>query len=376
MNILLLTYNYPPNTGGMETHVNELARELNKNHSVRILWFNSKYSDQVEQPEGVEVFRRPLVAENSLRDSMMVTAFKQAREINRHTKKFESDVIHGHSMGLCYGLRLTRLLGADTPIVITNHSSRFLRRHYSDSSVHDIKQRFEGSVPDAIITPSTELQETTKRITNAPVTMIPNGVDPSVFSPQTEFPAELANINLEDKFVVVAVRRFAPKNGMKYLIRSIPMTDEDVHFLFVGEGERRKDLMEWVTDQGLEDRTEFFGQVPHESVPNYYNVADISVLPSLKEAISISGIESMACGTPVIGTKVGGIPELITNGEDGLLVEPRNETDIAEGIMSLKNDPDLLENFAESARKTATERFSWTAVANRTLVVYDQVISP
>jgi len=372
MKVLLVTYNYPPNTGGMETHVYELARVLSTTHDVRVLWFNHDYSDTVESPKGVETIRCPLVAENSFRESMLVTALRQAWRLNQVVQTFDPDIIHGHSMGLCYGLGLARLMGNDCPVVITNHSSRFLRRHHSDTVLNSMKQRFEGLIPDAVITPSTELKETTKTITDAPVTMIPNGVDPSEFSPQAKKPSEVPNIALTSKFVVLAVRRFVPKNGMKFLVQSIPKTDDDVAFLFIGDGEQREDLMKWVAEQDLEQRADFLGQIPHEYIPGYYRIADISVLPSLKEAISLSGIESMACGTPVIGTNVGGIPELITDEEDGLLIEPRNPDEIAN--TSLKNNPELLEIMAKNARKKAVKEFSWRAVAEKTLTVYNRTL--
>lgn len=371
MKVLLTTYNYPPQVGGIEQHVSELATHLNAKHDVRVLWFND--SEDIDSNYPLDVVKAPVTVENSPFDSMFVTAAKQALEIRNQIDKFNPDIIHAHSFGLCYSLGLVKL-EQNVPIVVTNHSSRFLRRFYSDSKVNTLKQKFEGMIPDAVITPSAELRQTTQEITSAPVEEIPNGVDVNKFVPNEKEELEIEGYKTEGKFIVLSTRRFVPKNGMKYLVRSVKHANDDVLFLMLGDGPEQSHLKSWLQEQDLQNQAAILGEVPNEDIAKYYKLSDISVLPSLKEAISISGLESMACGTPVIGTNVGGIPELIDHGTNGLLVEPKDPEAIGNAVNHLSNSPDLLTNMGEKAREKIVADYSWKAITQKTENLYERVL--
>jgi len=369
MKVLTITY-YPPAVGGIETHVDELTDELSDRHEVEVLWFTNDTDSELSS----RIRQVAATAADCPGDSMVLAAWKQAKVLMEHVDDFDPDVIHAHSMGLCYGLGLVKLRMLGTPpVVVTNHSSRFLNRFYSDSFSTTLKQRVEGAVPDTVITPSEELKKASQAVTSAPVVEIPNGVDTERFHPDVE--PELDEYDTEGRFVVLTTRRFVPKNGMKYLVKSIPHTDEDVFFLLLGDGPERKQLRRWIEDRGLSDRVAMPGEIPNEEIDEYYALADVSVLPSLKEAISISALESMANGTPVIGTAVGGLPELIKDGANGLIVEPKDPEAIASAITSLANDPVLLDEMSREARETILANYSWGAIGERTEQIYRQLVS-
>lgn len=108
---------------------------------------------------------------------------------------------------------------------------------------------------------------------------------------------------------------------------------------------------------------------------DYDQIADIVVLPSLLEATSLSGLEAMSCGKPLVGSDVGGIPEIIEDGKTGILVHKENPKEIAEAINELLSDEDLAENFGKQARRKAAEEYSWKIVAQKTETIYKKIIS-
>ena len=125
---------------------------------------------------------------------------------------------------------------------------------------------------------------------------------------------------------------------------------------------------------GVPVRCLLLGQIPNNQMPDYYRAADISVLPSLMEATSLTCLESMASAVPVVATQVGGVPELISSGVDGLLVPPADPTALAEAIRRLAREPELRRTLAERARERVCASFSWNAVAKQTLRVYPAAI--
>lgn len=115
------------------------------------------------------------------------------------------------------------------------------------------------------------------------------------------------------------------------------------------------------------------GGVANSDMPDLYRASNLSVLPSLLEATSIAGLEAMACGLPLVGTRVGGIPAILRHDDNGLLVEPRRPDQLAQAIQTLAADPSLCARMGARSRQRAVEEFSWQAIAGRTLHAYQQL---
>jgi glycosyltransferase involved in cell wall biosynthesis len=124
----------------------------------------------------------------------------------------------------------------------------------------------------------------------------------------------------------------------------------------------------------LEDYVRFEGSVPNEQIKSYLDACDIVVLPSLLEATSISGLEAMAASKPIVGTRVGGIPDLIEDGLTGSLAEPADSLSLAQCILRLLKDYDL-EKMGRAARKRVLDRFTWKRTAERTIQFYERIQS-
>src|SRR5205085_9744879 len=126
---------------------------------------------------------------------------------------------------------------------------------------------------------------------------------------------------------------------------------------------------------GIADHISFVGSVDHEKLPLYYNAADVCVVPSYYESFGMVAVESMACGTPVVASRVGGLTSTVTDGETGYLIPWRCPEPFAERLELLLDNDELRASFRRAARQ-AVERFRWSNVADAVADLYAAVIVP
>ncbi len=159
--------------------------------------------------------------------------------------------------------------------------------------------------------------------------------------------------------LIVTVANFFAIKGHEWLIRGIPRVLRRfprARFVFVGDGQTRRAMEALVISMGLSDQVVFTGSLanPLELI----NGSDIFVLPSVSEGLSIAILEAQALGKPVVATRVGGIPEVVEDGETGLLVPPRDPEALADAICTLLENPSRAQAMGERGRRTAQDRFS------------------
>ena len=194
------------------------------------------------------------------------------------------------------------------PVVFTNHTSGYLRRFTKGARA---KRRLAKRLAHVrhVLAPSEELCEATGAVGYAgPVTFIPNGVDTDRFKP-ADSPLRATWGVSEQEVVVLLARRLVDKNGVVVFAEAVAaLKGLPVHLVFARDGPERAKAEGILGANGMAERSQLLGNVRNEDMPDIYNAADISVLPSFMEATSITGLESMACGLPLVGTRVGGHP--------------------------------------------------------------------
>lgn len=196
------------------------------------------------------------------------------------------------------------------------------------------------------------------------VKVIPNGVETEIFSHSPR-----AN---DENPALFTARRLVKKNGLDYLIKSMTLlNDLDCHLYIAGEGFEKQRLITLVEDLGLRDRITFAGLLKHHEIPGYLEKADIAVIPSIIEATSLFMLEAMAMGKAVVASRCGGLEEVI-NGDNGMLVEPRNEKALAEAIRFLLEDPERRVEMGEAAHE-ASKSYSWEKIAFTTEKEYKRI---
>lgn len=262
--------------------------------------------------------------------------------------------------------------------VMTNHSDILLKAIDGRRSLAHFRWLIRPV--DGIIAPSPELQEKSRLISHHEqvVKYIPNGVDVDLFAPgkATSEAFDQLKVKRENR-ILLAVRRHDAKCGLEYLLQAMPRivnTNPEAVLCLVGDGPQTSMLRRLASSLGISGNLRFVGRVPHSSLPNLYRAAYLSVLPSIYEAVSLAGLESLACACPVVGTRVGGIPEFIHQGLTGLLSEPQSAEDLAEAIQYLLMRGEIRDRMGEEGRKLAVREFSWPAVAKRTSLFYSALL--
>jgi len=288
------------------------------------------------------------------------------RWLRKFVREYAIDIVHVHGVKPLEASR-----GLPTPVVFTNHTSGFLQRIARGANARArIGKRMTHLAH--VLAPSEELCAATRTAGfPGPVDFIPNGVDTERFRPGKRTEARAALGINRDAVVVLLARRLVPKNGCRYFAQSATVFNgPNVHILIAGEGPERHAVTEALDAASALERTTFLGSVENETMPSVYRAADISVLPSLQEATSITGLESMASGLPLVGTRVGGIPTLIDEGRSGLLVAARHPVALGEAIAALRDAPQQRAAMGAHARTLAETHFAWPRIAERTAAAY------
>lgn len=203
--------------------------------------------------------------------------------------------------------------------------------------------------------------------------VISNGFDSKSFYPIINKINVKQKLNLPlDKKVILNVARLYPVKGQRYLIeavKEIVKYRKDILCIIIGDGPLREDLKAQIKKLGLENYVQLVGSKPYDGLPFWINAADLFVLPSLSEGNPTVMFEALGCGKPFVGTKVGGIPEIITSEDYGLLCEPANAEDLAEKILiALEKSWDT-----EKIRKYA-EQFTWENIAKAIMKIYEKIL--
>jgi D-inositol-3-phosphate glycosyltransferase len=212
-------------------------------------------------------------------------------------------------------------------------------------------------------------------------------VDTELFHPRdrAEVRRQLGLPDL-DTPILLFVGRIERLKGIDTLLESVAVVSRfcagrDLKVLIVGGGgqteaenaELRR-VVQLHRDLNLEDQVEFVGSKPQEMLPLYYSAADITIMPSHYESFGLVAVESMASGTPVIASDVGGLSYTVRDGETGFLVPHENHFALAEKVHALLKDPHMRQEMGEQAARHAAQ-YSWKNIATQVVEVYDQEIS-
>jgi len=397
--VLFLTNEYPPHIyGGAGVHVGELSRELAKTMPVEIRCFGDQ---QVEQGNlkvtGFELDTRDFTCPEPLK-----TAFGAVRRCTDfNTTNIDADIVHCHTWYSHFGGILAKK-NYGIPLVITVHSLEPLRpwkreqlRGGYDFSLWIEKTALE--MADAIIAVSGETKRDIEQlfaVDPARVHVIHNGIDLKEYRKVTST-AALKHHGIDpNKPYLLFVGRITRQKGIIYLVRAIQYMDPDFQVVLCAGApdtpeiaKEMKDAVESVTKK-RSDVVWIAEMVDRNAVTELYSHATVFCCPSIYEPFGIINLEAMACETAVIASAVGGIKEVVVDGETGFLVpleqmkespfEPRHpeefSRDLAAKINQLMTDPRLREKFGKAGRKRVEKKFSWPAIAQKTKALYESLL--
>jgi glycosyltransferase involved in cell wall biosynthesis len=211
----------------------------------------------------------------------------------------------------------------------------------------------------AVLALTEDMRKKLKCIYDTQIYVIPNGIDLESYKDIT--------VNPDKKPIVrkiLFVGRLNPVKGIQYLIQAMKIVHDrmpNTRLILVGEGVERERLEVLSIQLGIQKYVQFIGKVPHERVQANMQQADIFVLPSLSEGFPNVILEAMACGLPVIASRVGGIPDIITNDTNGYLVEVKDIMDMANKILFLLSDDALRKKISDN-NQHLVKKYAWDNV--------------
>jgi glycosyltransferase involved in cell wall biosynthesis len=226
---------------------------------------------------------------------------------------------------------------------------------------------------DAGVTISKFLRELFRQrgVKTEPFPVIPPGVDRDLFHPPR-------SVSTTESKTVLFIGRMVRSKGIFDLIDAfdllLDLVDSPVELTFVGDGTDRKEAIEVVKDKRLEEYVSFYGHVNHSEVADFVRQSDVVVLPSWYEALGNTVVEAQSCEVPVVGCRVGGIPELLSDGR-GILVEPHNPRELAEAIQCIFSNDELAQELAINGREFVENHHALDVVRDDYVSLLKRVVS-
>ena len=380
MKILMQQWAYFPWIGGAEIFTQHLAEHMiSRGHQVDIVTgllskpsieYNN-WQQKIDVINGVNVYRVK-VPDVKYAGIIAGTLRLYAKSL-RLDQQNDYDIIHSHIFpAMVCGAAIKK----NKKFIITLQGGDIGEYKESNLLIRLMEMPFITWAlknADLVHSVSSHIANVAQKIGAKKIMIVPNGVDTHIFHPQDRNQMRRKLGYKIDERIVVSSSRLTPKNGLDYLIRAVGKVPR-LNLLIIGDGEQKKSLQTLINRLNLADRVFLLGYLEHSKLPGYLNMADIFCRPSINEGFGISFIESMACKIPTIGTNVGGITDIITDGKNGLLVPPEDTEALTKVLKRVLQDKNLRRTIAEEGLKTVKEKFTWEIVLREMEKVYAEVM--
>ena len=398
MKVLFLTNEYPPHIyGGAGVHVGYLSRELAKMMPVEVRCFG----DQRLEEGNLKVIGFELDTSNFTCPKPLRSVFGAVRRCTDfNTTNIDADLVHCHTWYSHFGGILAKK-NYGIPLVITVHSLEPLRPWKREQLAGGYEfslwvEKTALEMADAVIGVSGETKRDIERLFHvdpARVHVIHNGIDLNQYR-KVDSTAALKRYDIDpNRPYMLFVGRITRQKGFQHLIRAIPFMERDFQIVLcaaapdtpgmaeemktaVGRAKAQRSGIIWINEM-----------VDQKTACEFYSHAAVFVCPSIYEPFGIINLEAMACESAVVASAVGGIKEVVVDGETGFLVpleqmkespfEATNpekfERELAARVNLLMKDRQLRQRFGRAGRKRAEESFSWAAIAAKTKALYESL---
>ncbi|MCK4785106.1 MAG: glycosyltransferase family 4 protein [Desulfobacteraceae bacterium] len=286
--------------------------------------------------------------------------------------RFRYDILHSHTSH-AHTLAFFSSIGTNVNRLVTRRVDFSIFRH-SFLKLSGIKYRY---MSDFYIAISNKIKEVLVKdgIPAGRIFVVPSGINPNRFANAGK-DYLIAEFNIKSsEQVVINVAHLAGHKGQQYLVRAIPLVLAKIptaRFFVVGGGELMDKLKTLAASLGLKKELIFTGF--RRDVGAFYQIADLFVMSSVQEGLGTAVLDALALGKPVVATKSGGIPEIIKNGENGLLVSPADPKALSEGIIRMLTDDELAKRVARTGKSVVKQKFTIDTMVDRNIDVYRQIL--
>jgi alpha-maltose-1-phosphate synthase len=364
LRVALLTREYPPDVyGGAGVHVTYLARELAPLVDLTVHCMGEDRPGAVAHRPWDLLGPAHLRANQALQvmstDLSMTAAAETAQLVHSHTWYAN---LGGHLAAMLYGI----------PHVMTMHSLEALRPWKAEQlgggyQLSTWCERTSAGSAAAVVAVSdgmrADIMTAYPEISPERIRVIRNGIDTTEYHPDPNTDVlERHGIDLSRPYVIF-VGRITRQKGVPVLLRAAAGLEAEVTGLVEGLRTTRSGVI-WIPEM-----------LPKREVIQLLTHATVFAIPSIYEPLGIVNLEAMACGTAVVGSRTGGIPEVVADGETGLLVPPGEPEPLAEALNALISDPERAAAMGQAGRKRAVAEFGWAAIAAQTAALYAELVT-
>ncbi len=354
--------------GGLEKTLTAVVLNLNKkkyNVSVWCLREGGFFADKLVK-EGIDV---NILHISTSRNPLSI--YKLYRLLKIH--KF--DIIHTHAYSAGTIGRISAFL-AGIPVIISHNHSVY---DYYNKYYHFVEWLL-SLITDRVICISevvNRFANETQKINAKKLITIHNGIDDVCHVTEKRSSDLKKELGLPiNHSVICTIAHMEEHKGLKYLLKSASLllaSRRDISFLLVGEGALERKLRKHCVDLKIEKNVICAGE--RSDIPEMLSFIDIFVLPSLREGLGLAILEAMACDKPVIATNVGGIPEIVKDGINGLLVSPEDPDALYRAMNELLNDREMLAKIGHHGKRVCEENFSSKVMIGKIEDLYDCLLS-
>lgn len=387
-------------SGGQNVYVGQLSKHLAAmGYQVDIFTRrdNDRLPEVVEWINGVRVIHVNAGPAAYIRKEELLPLMDAfAGEIIEFARRREQpyDVVHANFfLSAKAAIEIKRRLGI--PFIVTFHALGRVRRMHQGEDDDFTDERF--AIEDAAIAEAAQViaecpqdKEDLVRLYRADpakISIVPCGFDKTEFWPVNKIFARLMLDLPPEEKIILQLGRMVRRKGVENVVRALACLERQhgitARLVVVGgespepDPERTPEigrLMRIAREEGVADRVTFTGSRGREVLKNYYSAADIFVSTPWYEPFGITPVEAMACGTPVLGSNVGGVKFTVRDGETGYLVPPQNPDALAGRLAYLYNNPEVLDLFSQQAIRRANDLFTWDRVANAVASLVEEVL--
>lgn len=386
LGVCMISVAFYPDVGGIQMNVYSLSQHLVR-LGVKVTVITRRMSADVplyEELDGIRVFRLDIPRTMTKPEALARFLWGARSTMAKHADEFQ--IVHSHQLvtPTTIGLLAKETLGKK--LVATPHTPS------SSASFHSLvhKRPLTGKPrlkwmqkrADAFVAISREIEADLIRLgfPAEKIHYIPNGIDTDRFSPISDEARQSLRqqLDLPKGQLVAFVGRLIERKQVDVLIRAFSQLAEEgiseAALLVLGEGPEKNVLEQLAIDLGISEQVHFLGS--RLNTEEYLQVSDVFVLPSSSEGMPIALLEAMSVGTACIGSSIGGITDLIEDGNHGFLVSSGDDVELRARLKQLLADPNLRKQFGRNARSLVAERFAMKDTAKSYLSLYQNILQP
>jgi phosphatidyl-myo-inositol dimannoside synthase len=380
-NILFISQNYPPGTGGIETYSFELCKALSKTAQITVLSPSQKDGLSFDRKHLLNVYRH--WSNHTLFPWLIYFKIKEIVSNNEITT-----VICSSWLAAVSGI-LAKKTGIVKKVYTAAHGQEVFNypaKNFVEKNIRKRLRKWVFSNVDGVLAVSKYTSEMVKEtgIDEKKIFVLNNGVDITGWDNlrQSVCPDNfLKKHSLENSRIISTVARLITRKGIDSVIKSLPIIIREVaeiKYVIAGTGPDRNRLEEIAVNYGVRDKIVFIENISKKEIAELYSVSDIFVMPAREEKSSVEGFgivfrEAAVFEVPAIGSTSGGIPDAVIHEKTGILVPSEDEKMLSESILLLLQDPELSSYFGKCGRKLVEKEGSWDHVAEKLMKIIEQV---